>query len=64
MGRNEREHRRNRRDRGPDTRGKTRRDNVGKGAIPAGIGDNLQRPVDRGQKTEVDRRGSVWRMGP
>ena len=35
--------------------------NVGKGPLPAGTGDNLQRPTGRG-KTEVGGRDWVWRM--
>ena len=41
-----------RRGRGPGIQGKICRDNVGKGHLPAGIGDNLQRLTDQG----TDRR--------
>ncbi len=36
------------RDTGPSIQGKTRRDNVGKDHLPAGIGNNLQRPIGEG----------------
>jgi len=34
------------RGRGPGTQGKICRGNVGKGQLPAGTGNNLQRPTD------------------
>jgi hypothetical protein len=39
------------------------RDNIGKGHLSAGTGDNLQRPRVRG-KTIGQRRWMVWRMSP
>ena len=56
-------HRATRRDRGSSTQGKTRRDNAGKGHLPAGAGSNQQRPAVRGT-TEGSGRDLVWRMGP
>ncbi len=47
----------------PSMQGKTRRDNVGKDHLPAGTGDNLQRPTARGT-TEGGGRVMVWRMSP
>lgn len=38
------------RGRGPSTRGKTCRDNVGKVPLSAGADSNLQRPAERGEK--------------
>ena len=60
-GRNGRMHRSGCRGTGPGIQGKVRRDNVGKGPLPAGTGDNLQRPTGRGT-TEVGGRDWVWRM--
>ena len=60
-GRNGQMHRSGCRGTGPGIQGKVRRDNVGKGPFPAGTGDNLQRPADRGT-TEVGGRDWVWRM--
>ena len=44
-GRNEQVHLTNRRGTGPGIQEKTRRSNVGKGHLPAGTDNNLQRPV-------------------
>ena len=49
MGRNEHWHHVEGRGKGPGTWGKTCGDNVGKGHLPAGTGDNLQRPIDQGR---------------
>ena len=38
---------------GPGSRGKIRRDNAGKGHLPAGTGDNLQRLTQRGEPKRV-----------
>jgi hypothetical protein len=42
---------------------KGRRDNVGKGHLPAGTGDNLQRPRAQGESQGAGR-VVVWRMSP
>ncbi len=60
-GRNGRVHLTGRRGIGPSIQGRTRRDNVGKGHLPAGADSNLQRPAKRGN-AEVGRRDLVWRM--
>jgi hypothetical protein len=52
-----------RRGRGPGIQGQTRRDNVGKGHLPAGAGSNLQRPTAEA-KAEGGGRVLVWRMSP
>jgi len=60
-GRNGREHLRSSRGRGPDTRRKNGRDNVGKDLYAAGAGSNLQRLFARGT-TKGEKRVKVWRM--
>jgi hypothetical protein len=45
------------RDRGPGTYGKTCGDNVGKDHLPAGAGDNLQRPV---VIVDTKTAGGIW----
>ena len=62
-GRNGYEHLASHRGTGPGIRGRTRRDNVGKGHLPAGAGSNLQRPAARGH-AEGGGRVMVWRMSP
>jgi hypothetical protein len=47
-GRNGHVHLSDHRGTGPSIQGKIRRDNVGKGHLPAGAGSNLQRPAKRG----------------
>jgi len=49
--------------RGPGIRGKTRRDNVGKGHFPAGTRNNLQRLWLRAIGVVLER-NVVWRMSP
>lgn len=51
------------RGRGAERLCKDRRDNVGKGHLAAGTGDNLQRLVCQG-RPEVDERDLAWRMSP
>ena len=51
-GRNGQEHRASHRDTDPSNQGMIRRANVGKGHLPAGADDNLQRLSDQG----IDRR--------
>ncbi len=48
---------------GPGMYQQTRRDNVGKGQLPAGTDNNLQRLAGVGT-TEADKRVLVWRMSP
>ena len=48
----------------PGIQGKTRRDNVGKGHLPAGTGDNLQRPGRIRREPKTAGRDLVWRMSP
>ena len=52
-GRNRQVHPTTRRDLGPGILGKTCRDNVGKGQLPAGAGSNLQRPLDISVEHEI-----------
>ncbi len=48
---------------GPSNQGKIRRDNVGKGHLPAGARSNLQRLAHQG-RTVGGERIMVWRMSP
>ncbi len=48
---------------GPGMYQQTRRDNVGKGHLPAGADSNLQRLTGVGT-TEAGERVLVWRMSP
>ena len=57
-GRNGRKHLARRRGIDPSIEGKTRRDNVGKGQLPAGTGNNLQRP--RPIRRMPKGRGGIW----
>ena len=60
-GRNGYVHQGRRRGLGPSMRRKIRGDNAGKGHLPAGTGDNLQRLAGVGI-TEAGERDLVWRM--
>ncbi len=62
-GRNRYMHFRDHRGKGPSTRRRTHRDNVGKGQQPAGTDDNLQRLMAQGYN-RGDERLLVWRMSP
>jgi len=62
-GRNGHMHRSGRRGMGPGIQRRVRRDNVGKGHLPAGAGGNLRRPAVRGI-AEGGGRDLVWRMSP
>jgi hypothetical protein len=51
-----------RRGKGPDIRGKIRRDNVGKIPLAAGAGSNLQGLLKRDLESKERRARWVWRM--
>jgi len=51
-----------RRGTGPSIQGKTRRSNVGKGHLPAGTDDNLQRPLRIRREPKSGRRDLVRRV--
>jgi len=57
MGRNGNVHHRSHRGKGPGTQGRISRDNAGKGHLPAGACDNLQRPVVIGKSKTA---GGFW----
>jgi len=63
-GRNGQEHLASCRGTGPSIQGRTRRDNVGKGHLPAGTGNNLQRPHPIRREPKWAGRDLVWRMSP
>ena len=49
------------RGKGPGIQVTDSRNNVGKDPVPAGMGDNLQRPIAEAKATGVGR-DRVWRM--